>query len=47
LLRAGFVPLACTIVWRLLDEERFLSSHLPGYFAYLAKTRYQLILRVW
>ena len=43
----SFVPLACTIVWRLLDEERFLSGHLPGYSAYLAKTRYRLIPRVW
>jgi hypothetical protein len=39
--------LAAAIVWRLLDEERFLSSHLPGYERYRQKTRYRLIPRVW
>ena len=42
-----FVPFAATIVWRLLDEERFLSSHLTGYAAYRDKTRYRLVPRVW
>jgi protein-S-isoprenylcysteine O-methyltransferase Ste14 len=42
-----FVPFAATIVWRLLDEERFLSSRLTGYAAYRDKTRYRLVPRVW
>jgi protein-S-isoprenylcysteine O-methyltransferase Ste14 len=42
-----FVPFAATLVWRLLDEERFLSSRLTGYAAYRDKTRYRLVPRVW
>jgi protein-S-isoprenylcysteine O-methyltransferase Ste14 len=42
-----FVPFAAVIVWRLLDEERYLSSHLPGYEAYRQRTRYRLIPYVW
>jgi protein-S-isoprenylcysteine O-methyltransferase Ste14 len=42
-----FVPFAATIVWRLLDEERFLSSRLTGYAGYRDKTRYRLVPRVW
>jgi protein-S-isoprenylcysteine O-methyltransferase Ste14 len=41
------VPFAAIIVWRLLDEERYLMSHLPGYDAYCQRTRYRLIPRVW
>ena len=40
-------PMAAVIVWRLLDEETFLTAQLPGYAAYCAKTRYRLIPRVW
>jgi protein-S-isoprenylcysteine O-methyltransferase Ste14 len=40
-------PMAAVIVWRLLDEETFLSSRLPGYDDYRRKTRYRLIPRVW
>jgi protein-S-isoprenylcysteine O-methyltransferase Ste14 len=42
-----FVPFAAIIVWRLLDEERYLRSHLPGYEAYRQRTRYRLIPHVW
>jgi protein-S-isoprenylcysteine O-methyltransferase Ste14 len=34
--------LTAAIVWRLLDEERFLSNHLPGYEQYCQKTRFRL-----
>jgi protein-S-isoprenylcysteine O-methyltransferase Ste14 len=44
---AALPPFAAVIVWRLLDEERFLVEHLPGYAAYRQKTRYRLIPRVW
>lgn len=44
---ATFPPFAAVIVWRLLDEERFLVGHLPGYTAYREGTRYRLIPRVW
>jgi protein-S-isoprenylcysteine O-methyltransferase Ste14 len=37
------IPLAATLVWRLIDEERYLCRHLPGYESYRAKARYRLI----
>ncbi len=40
-------PFAAVIIWRLLDEEKFLVSHLAGYAAYREKTPYRLIPRVW
>jgi protein-S-isoprenylcysteine O-methyltransferase Ste14 len=42
-----FVPFVAVIVWRLLDEERFLAGHLAGYAAYREKVRYRLIPHVW
>jgi protein-S-isoprenylcysteine O-methyltransferase Ste14 len=45
----GLVPLAAMVpflLWRLFDEERFLSRHLPGYTDYCAKVRWRLIPRV-
>jgi protein-S-isoprenylcysteine O-methyltransferase Ste14 len=44
---ATLPPFAAILVWRLLDEERFLVGHLPGYAAYRQKTRYRLIPHVW
>ncbi|HEY3818480.1 MAG TPA: isoprenylcysteine carboxylmethyltransferase family protein [Polyangiaceae bacterium] len=44
---ATLPPFAAIVVWRLLDEERFLVVHLPGYAAYREKTRYRLLPRVW
>jgi protein-S-isoprenylcysteine O-methyltransferase Ste14 len=31
------------LLWRLFDEERFLSKNLPGYAEYCAKVRWRLI----
>jgi protein-S-isoprenylcysteine O-methyltransferase Ste14 len=31
------------LLWRLLDEERFLSKNLPGYAEYCAKVRWRMI----
>lgn len=45
LLIAPFIFL--TIVWRLLDEEQYLSKNLPGYAEYCQSTRYRLIPSVW
>jgi protein-S-isoprenylcysteine O-methyltransferase Ste14 len=42
-----FPPFAAVVVWRLLDEEKFLVGHLAGYAAYCAKTPYRLIPRLW
>jgi len=35
------------LIWRLLDEEKFLASHLPGYTAYQSRVRYRLLPLVW
>jgi protein-S-isoprenylcysteine O-methyltransferase Ste14 len=46
----GLLPLAATLpflIWRLLDEERFLRERLPGYADYQKKVRYRLLPRIW
>ncbi|HEX9333695.1 MAG TPA: isoprenylcysteine carboxylmethyltransferase family protein [Anaerolineales bacterium] len=35
------------IVWRLFEEENFLSKNLPGYTSYRQKVRYRLIPFIW
>ena len=35
------------LIWRLVDEERFLAQHLRGYADYQRQVRYRLIPRVW
>jgi protein-S-isoprenylcysteine O-methyltransferase Ste14 len=35
-----FIPLCAVSVWRLTDEERFLSANLPGYGEYRARVRH-------
>jgi len=40
---AGMVPV---LVWRLLEEEKFLAKNLPGYTEYQAKVRWRLIPRI-
>jgi protein-S-isoprenylcysteine O-methyltransferase Ste14 len=39
-----FMP---ALLWRLLDEERFLHKNLPGYTEYTRKVRYRLVPFVW
>ena len=41
------VPMFVVIIWRLLDEEKFLSEHLSGYREYCGITRFRLIPRIW
>ena len=41
---AAMVPL---LIWRLLDEERFLSRNLPGYAEYRQQARCRLVPFVW
>jgi protein-S-isoprenylcysteine O-methyltransferase Ste14 len=43
----AFPPFVAILVWRLVDEERFLVGNLPGYSAYREKTPFRLIPRVW
>lgn len=35
------------LAWRLLDEERFLVQHLPGYPEYQRNVRYRLVPHIW
>ena len=35
------------LVWRLLEEERYLSQHLPGYDDYRRAMRYRLAPFIW
>jgi protein-S-isoprenylcysteine O-methyltransferase Ste14 len=44
LLVLALVPL---LIWRLMDEERFLVNHLAGYREYQAKVRYRLLPLIW
>lgn len=41
---AAIVP---ALIWRLLDEEKFLAANLPGYRDYQDKVRYRLLPAVW
>jgi protein-S-isoprenylcysteine O-methyltransferase Ste14 len=43
----GAIPLIVVIIFRLLDEENFLSEHLAGYSEYCKITRYRLIPLIW
>jgi protein-S-isoprenylcysteine O-methyltransferase Ste14 len=35
------------LIWRLIDEERFLGRNLPGYIEYRHQVRYRLMPLVW
>lgn len=35
------------LIWRLLDEERFLKKNLPGYEDYTRRVRYRLAPYIW
>jgi protein-S-isoprenylcysteine O-methyltransferase Ste14 len=41
------IPIKLVIVWRLLDEEKFLLKNLPGYLQYQQKVRYRLVPFIW
>jgi protein-S-isoprenylcysteine O-methyltransferase Ste14 len=42
-----FILLTVVIIWRLLDEEKFLAKNLPGYVAYEGKVKYRLVPFIW
>jgi len=44
LVAAAIIP---ALIWRLIDEERFLDGNLPGYVEYRHNVRYRLIPLVW
>jgi protein-S-isoprenylcysteine O-methyltransferase Ste14 len=39
----ALVIMSPALVWRLLDEERFLEANLSGYASYKETVRYRLI----
>jgi len=41
------IPFTLVILWRLLDEEKFLARNLPGYSEYQSKVKYRLVPLVW
>ena len=41
------VAMMPALIWRMIDEERFLARKLPGYVAYQKKVRHRLIPMVW
>jgi len=43
----GMIPMTAVIVWRLLDEEKFLAASLPGYSEYLSTLKWRLAPYVW
>jgi len=42
-----FPPILVLIIWRIRNEERYLSTHLPGYRDYCAKVTHRLIPSIW
>jgi protein-S-isoprenylcysteine O-methyltransferase Ste14 len=42
-----FPPFLVLIIWRLEDEERYLSNYLPGYRDYCARVTHRLIPSIW
>ncbi|MDR3642728.1 MAG: isoprenylcysteine carboxylmethyltransferase family protein [Candidatus Doudnabacteria bacterium] len=41
------IMLSAAIIWRLLDEEKYLSKNLPGYPAYQSKVLSRLVPFIW
>jgi protein-S-isoprenylcysteine O-methyltransferase Ste14 len=41
------VAILPALIWRLLDEERFLAKNLAGYADYQARVRYRLLPSIW
>jgi protein-S-isoprenylcysteine O-methyltransferase Ste14 len=41
------IALIPALIWRLLDEERFLARNLSGYIEYQGSVRYRLLPWVW
>ena len=39
-----FIP---ALLWRLLDEEKYLKKNLPGYTEYTHKVQYRLVPHLW
>jgi protein-S-isoprenylcysteine O-methyltransferase Ste14 len=44
---AIFALAAPGLIWRILDEEKFLKKDLPGYVEYTQQVRYRLVPYLW
>ncbi len=44
---AVFILMTPALIWRLFDEEKFLTKNLQGYVAYQNKVKYRLIPFIW
>jgi protein-S-isoprenylcysteine O-methyltransferase Ste14 len=42
-----FIAIIPAVMWRLLDEEKFLARNLPGYAEYQDRVRFRLLPLVW
>jgi protein-S-isoprenylcysteine O-methyltransferase Ste14 len=42
-----FAAISAAVMWRLLDEEKFLAANLCGYIEYQKKVPKRLIPRIW
>jgi protein-S-isoprenylcysteine O-methyltransferase Ste14 len=43
----GLIVMMPALLWRLLDEEKFLVERLQGYSEYRNKVRYRLVPFLW
>jgi protein-S-isoprenylcysteine O-methyltransferase Ste14 len=41
------IPMTVVLIWRLVDEERFLADNLVGYSEYRNRVRYRLAPLIW
>lgn len=41
------IPISIVIIWRLIDEEKYLLKHLSGYSVYKKKVKYRLVPFIW
>ena len=41
------LPMTGVILWRLVEEEKFLTRNLPGYAEYRQKVKYRLVPFAW
>jgi protein-S-isoprenylcysteine O-methyltransferase Ste14 len=41
------IAIVPALIWRLLDEEKFLARTLAGYVEYQDRVRYRLLPLIW
>lgn len=44
---SALIVIVPALIWRLVDEERFLRNNLPGYTEYVDQVRHRLVPYVW